>query len=45
MVIPQAVVDEVLNAAVEIEDGDQAALRSIREGRDFLEAMRALGRA
>ncbi|GIK88233.1 MAG: hypothetical protein BroJett026_37140 [Betaproteobacteria bacterium] len=45
VVIPQAVVDEVLNAAVEIEDGDQAALRSIREGRDFLEAMRALGRA
>jgi len=38
-------VDEVLRAALEIEDGDQAALRSVRVGRDFLEAMKALGRA
>lgn len=45
VVIPQNLVDDVLPAAVAIEEGDQAALRMIRKGRSFMETMKALGRA
>jgi 4-hydroxy-4-methyl-2-oxoglutarate aldolase len=45
VVIPQGIEREVLEAAVEVERGDQEAMQRIRAGAGLLETMRALNRA
>jgi 4-hydroxy-4-methyl-2-oxoglutarate aldolase len=45
VVIPQGLEREILEAAVEVERGDQEAMKRIRGGAGLLETMRALNRA